>query len=83
MLPLVVSTLAPIVSCCQMLPQLIKTWKTKEVSDLSLFTLFLVLFANILWLTHGYFIFDTSLIVAGIISLFVNGLLVFMYFFYK
>ena len=80
---LLVATLAPIVNCIQLFPQLYKTYKTKHVKDLSFESLCLILTTNILWLLHGYFIMDVSLIVAGVISLMVNGSLMGLYLRYK
>lgn len=78
-LPLIVATLAPIINCIQLVPQLYKTYITKSVKDLSLYSLLLILTTNLLWLLHGYFIFDTSLIVAGIISISININLLIIY----
>jgi MtN3 and saliva related transmembrane protein len=83
MLPLIVATLAPIVNCIQLLPQLYKTYKTKNVKDLSFYSLLLILTTNILWLTHGYFVFDISLIVAGIVSMIVNTSMLLLYCIYS
>lgn len=83
MINLIVATLAPIVNCIQLFPQLYKTYKTKHVKDLSLMSLCLILTTNILWLLHGYFITDMSLIVAGVISLCVNGSLMGLYLRYR
>jgi uncharacterized protein with PQ loop repeat len=77
-----VSILAPIVNCIQLFPQLYKTYQTKHVEDLSLYSLFLLLLTSTLWLFHGYFIQDTSLMVAGIISVTVNVTLLFLFFKY-
>lgn len=83
MIPLIVATLAPLVNCIQLFPQLYKTYITKSVNDLSLYSLLLILITNILWLLHGYFIRDNSLIVAGIISMTVNISLLTLYFLYR
>ncbi len=83
MLPFVVATLAPIVNCIQLFPQLYKTFTTKSVKDLSLYSLLLILTANILWLLHGYFIMDVSLVVAGVISMIANITLLVLYFYYR
>ena len=82
MIPLVIATLAPIINSIQLFPQLYKSYITKSVKDLSLHSLLLVLFNNLLWLIHGYFIVDTSLIVSGVVSMFVNVSLVILYFIY-
>jgi uncharacterized protein with PQ loop repeat len=77
-----VATLAPIVNCVQLFPQLYKTYQTKQVRDLSVYSLLLLLTTNLLWFTHGYFILDVSLMVSGGISLLVNSFLLFLYFVY-
>ena len=83
MIPLIVATLAPIINCIQLFPQLYKTYVTKSVKDLSLYSLLLILTTNILWLLHGYFIFDLSLIVSGVISMIINTTLLTLYFLYR
>jgi len=83
MLPVVVAALAPIVNCVQLLPQLYKTFTTKSVDDLSVYSLLLILTTNFLWLLHGYFILDLSLLVAGIISMIINSSLLILYFLYR
>lgn len=83
MIPILVATLAPIVNCIQLVPQLYKTYTTKSVRDLSFYSLLLILTTNLLWLLHGYFIFDYSLIVAGVISASINTALLGLYFLYK
>ena len=83
MISVIVSILAPIVNCIQQVPQLYKTYKTKRVKDLSFNSLLLILITNILWLLHGYFIFDYSLLSAGIISIIINGTLFILYLFYN
>ena len=83
MIPLIVATLAPIVNCIQLFPQLYKTYITKSVEDLSLYSLLLILITNLFWLLHGYFIRDNSLIVAGIISMTVNITLLALFFLYR
>lgn len=83
MLPFIISILAPLMSCIQLLPQLYKTYLTKSVKDLSLYSLLLILTTNFLWLLHGYFILDYSLIISGSISMIVNVVLLVLYFVYK
>jgi MtN3 and saliva related transmembrane protein len=82
-IPIIVATLAPIINCIQVLPQLYKTYITKSVKDLSLYSILLILFTNILWLLHGYFILDNSLFVAGSISATINIMLLVLYFIYN
>jgi len=80
---LAVSTLAPLLTCIQLLPQLYKTVKTRRVDDLSFYSLILLFSTNIVWILHGYFIMDVPLIVAGSISSLVNLSLIILYLRYK
>jgi MtN3 and saliva related transmembrane protein len=77
-----VAILAPIVNCIQLFPQLYKTYHTKSVEDLSIYSLCLLLLTSVLWLLHGYFIQDTSIMFAGIISMSVNVTLIALFFKY-
>ena len=63
-LAVLVSVLAPLVNSIQHIPQLHKIVKTKRVKDVSRSTLVLLLFAEILWLAHGWFNHDMSLVVS-------------------
>ena len=77
-----IAVAAPLVNCVQLIPQLYKTYMTRSVADLSLYSLILILITNILWFTHGLFIRDTSLLLSGSVGLLVNGTLLALYFLY-
>jgi len=77
-----IAVLAPIITCTQLLPQLYKTVKTKEVKDLSVNTLLLIFASSILWFLHGYFISDSSLLFACSISKTINAILLGYYYKY-
>jgi len=83
MLPLIIATLAPIVNSIQLFPQLYKTYTTKSVNDLSFYSLSLILITNLLWLLHGYFINDISLIFAGLVSMIINVTLLTLFVIYR
>jgi MtN3 and saliva related transmembrane protein len=83
MLPLTIATLAPIVNSIQLFPQLYKTYTTKSVNDLSFYSLSLILITNLLWLLHGYFINDISLILAGVVSMIINVTLLTLFVIYR
>lgn len=83
MISFVVATLAPIINCAQLLPQLYKTYTTKCVKNISLYSLLLILATNSLWLLHGYFINDRSLIISGMIAMSINITLVLLYCMYS
>ena len=78
-----VAILAAFLNSIQIFPQLHKTYKTKNVKDVSIYTLLLMLLTNILWLFHGYFILDYSLIIAGIVSMILNFILFALYLMYR
>jgi MtN3 and saliva related transmembrane protein len=83
MLPNIVATLAPIVNCMKLVPQLHKTFTTKSVKDLSFYSLLLFLATNILWLLHGYFISDISTILSSVITMIINISLLTLYIIYS
>jgi MtN3 and saliva related transmembrane protein len=83
MIPFIVAITAPIINSIQLFPQLYKTYITKSVKDLSYYSLLLIITTNLLWLLHGYFIFDISLIIAGVISMTINITLLALYLLYK
>jgi uncharacterized protein with PQ loop repeat len=66
-----VSVLAPLINCIQHLPQLHRIVKTKRVKDVSRVYLFCLLLAEILWLLHGSFVHDWSLIISCSIGIMV------------
>ena len=82
MIPIIVATIAPVLECIQLFPQLYKIYITKSVKDLSIVSLLLIFFTNIVWLLHGYFIMNIPLIIAGIISMIINIKILILYFLY-
>ncbi len=72
-----IATIVPITTAIQLLPQVFKSYQTKSV------TLMIVLLNNVLWLIHGYFIFDYSLILSGLLSVAINSILILLYFIFK
>jgi uncharacterized protein with PQ loop repeat len=65
------------------MPQLYKMYTTKNVKGLSFYSLLLILTTNTLWLLHGYFILDYSLIVSGIVGIIINMLVLILYIIYS
>ena len=55
----------------------------KLVNDLSFYSLSLILITNLLWLLHGYFINDISLILAGVVSMIINVTLLTLFVIYR
>ena len=81
MIRIAIAYLAVIMNSIYQLPQLFKIIKTKSVNDISLVAIALLLFNNILWFTHGYFINDNTLIISSVLNLSLN--LVIMCLFFK
>jgi MtN3 and saliva related transmembrane protein len=68
---------AAILTTAAFLPQVYKTWRTKDVSGLSL-TMFLMFFTGIaLWLIYGFLINSPSLIFANGITVVSSFLLLY------
>jgi len=78
-----VAILAPLFTSFQLVPQLYKTYTSRSVVDLSLNSIILMTVGNLLWLLHGYFIRDTSLLIAGLIASVVNVSLLILYIDYR
>ena len=70
-------------NCIQVVPQLLHTYKTKSVNDLSLVTILITIAVNALWTLHGFIIVDATLKIAGLITFLLNSLLLVMYKTYK
>ena len=65
------------------LPQVIKVWKTKSATDISL-AMFLVLTTGVvLWLIYGIIIVDISIIAANTVTLFLSGSILYFKLTYK
>lgn len=64
-------------------PQIYKTWKTKEVEDISL-KMFLVLASGLLmWTVYGFIRNDLPILLTNGISLCLNSSMIFLYFRYR
>ena len=64
----IIGLIAAILTTSAFVPQVIKTWKTKDVEGLSL-TMYSVFFVGIvLWLVYGILIESLSVILANIIT---------------
>jgi len=79
----IIAVLAPSLNAVQILPQLIKTWNTKSVSNLSFYTILLMIVTNILWLLHGINIEDNALTISGVFALIINLILAGLFILYQ
>ncbi len=50
-------------------PQVVKSWRTRQTHDISLGTYLLLVVGNLLWLAYGLILRNPPLIVANIVTL--------------
>lgn len=75
----IVGFIAAFLTTISFVPQVYKTWKTKEVADLSI-VMYLAMFAGVgLWLVYGIHIKSPSMVVANSVTM----LLVFLVIIFK
>ena len=64
----IVGLIAAILTTTAYVPQVIKTWKTKNVSNLSL-TMYIVMFSGVMmWLTYGILQKSIAIVLANIVT---------------
>lgn len=68
--------LAAVLGTIGWLPQAMKTWRTRETKDLSLWTNLLILATVILWFIYGILLGAWPLIVANVLSILFIGAIV-------
>ncbi|MBK7028586.1 MAG: hypothetical protein IPH45_05005 [Bacteroidales bacterium] len=78
--PEIIGITAGVLSCTTFLPQVIKTWKSKSIKDVSLSMFLIASFATTLWLIYGIQINSISIIFTNCIVLALS--LVMLYLFY-
>jgi len=66
---------AAVMTTAAFLPQVIKTWQSRQTRDLSLVTLLVLCAGIILWVAYGIFRNDLPLILANIVTLMLVGTL--------
>jgi MtN3 and saliva related transmembrane protein len=69
---------AGILTSGAMLPQLIKTWKTKEVEQLSVKTYIVYIVGFGMWITYGFLKSDVPIIVTNFFSVVQAAFMIFM-----
>lgn len=65
----IIGFIAAFLTTTAFLPQVYKTWKTKDVSGLSLPMLLMFITGIILWLVYGFYMNSPSMIVANSITI--------------
>jgi MtN3 and saliva related transmembrane protein len=79
----IIGVSAGICTASSMLPQLIKTFKKKEVEDISLYMLLILLSGLMLWIAYGFMKKDIPIVATNCFSLIVNVMLIFLRMKYK
>ena len=72
----IIGLIAAVLTTSAFLPQVYKTWKTKDVKALSMPMLILFFVGIILWLIYGIYIESASLIIANGITILSYALLI-------
>ncbi len=76
-------TIAPIITVINILPQIHITYKTRDVNGVSILTIYMIMFANMLWLVYGEIINNTPIILTNIASFLLNLYRVILYYRFK
>ena len=56
-----------------LLPQVLRTWRTKRTKDLSIRTFLLLITAGLLWVTYGVLASDWPVIATNVGNILLNG----------
>ena len=78
-----IGLIAAVLTTSAFLPQVYKTWKTKDVEALSLPMLLMFFVGIVLWLVYGIFIDSLSMIIANTITIVSAFFLIYFKLIYK
>ena len=76
----IVSIIGLVAGCCTtaaVIPQIIKSWRTKEVKDVSPVMFSILVFGVILWIVYGYFRDDIVIMATSGLALFLNSIMIY------
>lgn len=65
----IIAASAIILNSIHQIPQLVKVVKTKQVDDISMHSLLMLMINNVLWIAHGYIIMDMTLIISSVLNM--------------
>ncbi|MEK7588684.1 MAG: SemiSWEET family transporter [Patescibacteria group bacterium] len=68
--PEIIGFIAGILVACSLIPQTIKSWRTKSTSDISISWMLINISGQTLWIVYGFMIDSLSLIIMSSITLF-------------
>ena len=69
-----IAVIAVAASASNLLPQVVRSWRTKQTKDLSPVTLWVMVVGNVAWIAHGMHEADRAIVVANALLL-TSGLL--------
>lgn len=75
--------IAGLIEICIVLPQLYKTFKTKKVEDVAVFTWVLFVTSNTLWLLYGIFTHDAVVVAVNTFNIAKNSLMLVLIYRYR
>jgi MtN3 and saliva related transmembrane protein len=75
--------IAGALTSCAVLPQVLKTYRSRQARDISVWQPSLLVLGMVLWLVYGMMIRDLPLIVANLFSIACNCILIVMKFLYR
>lgn len=75
--------IAGVCTSASLIPQLVKTLKTKKAQDVSLFMFIVLLLGNGLWIYYGAHKSDIAIIATNIFSLLLNIVMLFLKYKFK
>jgi MtN3 and saliva related transmembrane protein len=74
----IVGLIAATLTTSAYIPQVIKTWKTKDVSTLSL-TMYIVMFLGVsMWFTYGILLKSVAIVIANIVTGILTSTLIYL-----
>ncbi|MEK6849708.1 MAG: SemiSWEET transporter [Nanoarchaeota archaeon] len=73
-----IGLIAAVCTTSSFLPQVIKSWRTKDTRAISLPMYSLLVFGTILWLTYGIFINEVPIILANGVTLLLSASILFL-----
>ena len=76
-------TMGSIIVCLSSLPQIIKTFRTKKVNDISILYLIILMFGMVMMMGYSIFVYDPVFIFGNALSLISTILLIILWFRYR
>lgn len=72
-----IGTVAALLTTGSFVPQVYKTWKTKDAKSLSLPMVLLLFLGVLLWITYGFLITSIPILAANIVTAICVGILIY------